>query len=344
MAYNTHDIILKNTTGATITIDDLSGIQISASSQVDVTKLFPFDRLAKSEDLEGYISSNDIVFNVNSFDVDINTALSYLNTKDATSIQGIPVGTTGSGVTATLSGGYVLEYDGDEIQLKFKPYEFKSLRDVNINPDGTYTIDDAEGNTPVPEMSFLDLTDTPTTYSGADEWAVTVTHSGTLNFSPAVSATIIQSATPPDPEDANLWYSTTDNDIFYYDTARNVWLTTTAHNYVFSRSGAVGGAYLAIDAVVDSSAHYWIPKDAILTGVIINSQETLNDSKTYYIRDWTTTLTGGLFTCTDYVYQAFDINVPVDSGTRMRCYVDNAGQSVKNCIVIFEIRWRYDVV
>jgi hypothetical protein len=171
---------------------------------------------------------------------------------------------------------------------------------------------------------------------------VTVTSGGGLKFSPTVAATIIQSETPPDPDDANLWYSTLDNDIFYYDPTRMAWLTTTAHNYVFSRSGAVAGAYLAIDAVVSSSAYYYIPKNAILTGVIINSEETLNSAKTYYIRDGVTDLGG--FTCTNWVYHAFDVNIDVDEGTQMKCYADNVGQSVKNCIVIFEIRWRYDVV
>jgi hypothetical protein len=335
-------IILSNDTGSPITIPDLSGLTILDAVPVNVTELFMYDRLANSEDLYNYVVSSGIVMNVNGFNLSPERAASYLSYKDAAYIKGIPIGSDNEvGVDTTLSGGYVMEYDGDKVELNFKPYEFKSLRDVNIDEEGNYTVS-GTGGSGNPSMGFLDLIDTPTTYSGAEEWAVTVTSGGGLKFSPTVAATIIQSETPPDPDDANLWYSTLDNDIFYYDPTRMAWLTTTAHNYVFSRSGAVAGAYLAIDAVVSSSAYYYIPKNAILTGVIINSEETLNSAKTYYIRDGVTDLGG--FTCTNWVYHAFDVNIDVDEGTQMKCYADNVGQSVKNCIVIFEIRWRYDVV
>jgi len=153
MAVQFYNTFLKNTTDSGITISDLSGIYIPASGTRDITYLFPVHRLIASEDIDGYIANGEVVLNIEGYDLSIERAEIFLSAHDATYLQGIPIGAGGvkskEDVGATASGTLVVQYDPNDEVIKLS------------------------------EIDFLDLGDTPTTYSGYGGMSVTVVSGGT---------------------------------------------------------------------------------------------------------------------------------------------------------------------
>ena len=161
MAVQYYDIALKNTTASGISIGDLSGLTIPASGTINVSDLFPFQRLVSSEDLDPYITSSDIVLNIEGNDLSAENSQIFLSHHNATHIQGVPIGGGDSvGSTyminnaPTFSGIGVLQYDTSEEKVKLD------------------------------EINFLNIADTPDSYAGYDNYIVHVNSTATgLDFS-----------------------------------------------------------------------------------------------------------------------------------------------------------------
>lgn len=178
MAVQYYNIILKNITDSDIVIPDLSGLTVPAFGTNDVTDIFSFHRLVMSDDIDDYIESGSIVLDVDGEEIATSDATVFLSHHNATHIQGVPIGGGGVSFTTSLSGGQVIEYNADDQQFNFKPYKLSELNDVTVNSNGSITIDGDDGNLLVPEISFLDLTDTENTYSGKENYNIRVKSDG----------------------------------------------------------------------------------------------------------------------------------------------------------------------
>jgi len=190
---------------------------------------------------------------------------------------------------------------------------------------------------------FLDLVDTPTTYSGSGGKYVRVNPNNPtqLVFDNAIVGVTSSGTEPPDHNETNLWYNTTANIFFYWDPTREKWLSTNTINYLFSFSGNIDGLYLMIGDVVNSYAYFPIPRDACITTIIASAYNTDNSSKGFEIRNTSTTLFS--FNLTNWEYSNFDANVDLDAGTRLKCFCSSAGARCRDPIITVEIRWRYDL-
>jgi hypothetical protein len=309
-----HTIILENTTSSGITIPDLSGLYIPASGTIDITDLFPNHRLEYSADLESYITSSGIVVNIDTFDLSPDRALRFFSPHDATSIQGFAIGhQIGTQQVTTVSGQpKVLKYDAGEGLVGFDSLE------------------------------FLELKDTPTTYSGRAGQTATVnpTEDGmVLTYAqPGATAT---GTLPPDPQETNLWYSSEDHQLYYWDENRADWLSIMSHYYMWTNLGAADGSYMSIGNLSHSSAYYYIPRAATVISVSSSAQKTQESSKGFQIE---TAASGTVleFSHTDWVYRDNTVNVRLDPEDEMKAYITSAGQSIRNPIVTLEIKWRYE--
>ena len=179
MAVQYYEMVLKNTTGNGININDLSGLYIPASGTRDITDLFPFQRLIYSQDLDTLISGGELVLNVEGEDLPIDYAQVFLSHHNATHIQGVPIGGNRPQpyITDTLSGGYIIEYDADNEKFDFNEFKLSSLRDVTVNENGSFIVEGATNNYTAP-TDFTSLVDTPDTYSGSENLYTRVTTTG----------------------------------------------------------------------------------------------------------------------------------------------------------------------
>ena len=155
MSVQLYDTVLKNTTSSGISISDLSGLYIPASGTVDITDLFPFQRLIYSLDLENVLVSSGVVLNIEGYDLSAERAQIFLSHHDATYIQGIPVGGSCVGIdAANIPGNLIVKYNRAENQINLE------------------------------EVDFLGLSDTPASYSGRNNYLVHVNSTATgLDFS-----------------------------------------------------------------------------------------------------------------------------------------------------------------
>lgn len=161
MSVQYYDILFKNTTSSGISLGDLSGLHIPVSGTVNVSGLFPFQRLVSSEELDPYITNSGIVVNVEGNDLTSEEAVVFLSHHNATHIQGVPIGggdTVGRTYminnAPTFSGIGVLQYDASEEKVKLD------------------------------EINFLNIADTPDSYAGYDNYIVHVNSTATgLDFS-----------------------------------------------------------------------------------------------------------------------------------------------------------------
>ena len=320
MAVQYYDIVLKNTTSSGITIRDLSGLYIPASGTREIGDLFPFHRLVSSEDIDPYVTNSGIVVNVEGEDLDAYAAQIFLSHHNATHIQGVPIGAGPAGPKnfgddfTTHSGIVVLQY----------------------NPDNE--------NVTMEKLDFLDLGDTPVTYSGSQAgYAAVVNPTGDgVIFGPPIPGATFSGTEPPNPSLSNIWYNEADNVLYYWDINRVKWLSVFTNNYLFTYGGAADGTYMTIGNVSHDSAYYYMPRPACIVGVTANAQNTQNDTKSFTIEDYATSSGILDFQLTDWVYRSFNENADVDEGVEIKCYISNEGLAVRNPVVMMEIRWRYD--
>ena len=319
MAVQFYDILFKNTTSSGISIPDLSGLTISASGTANVSDLFPFQRLVSSEDLDPYITNSGIVLNVEGNDLSAEQAVIFLSHHNATHIQGIPVGgsaTPGPQTMSvpTVSGVVVLQYDSSDDKVKL---------------DG---------------LNFTDLADAPSTYSGAQAgYAAVVNPAGNgVIFGPSVPGATFSGSEPPNPSLSNIWYNDDDNVLYYWDTNRLKWLSIFTNNYLFTYGGAADGTYMTIGNVSHDSAYYYIPRPACIVGVTANAQASQNATKNFTLEDASTSSGVLDFQMANWVYRSFAEDADVDEGVELKCYVNAEGLSVRNPVVMMEVRWRYD--
>jgi hypothetical protein len=191
---------------------------------------------------------------------------------------------------------------------------------------------------------FLDLLDTPTTYSGAGGKYVRVDPNNPteLMFENAIVGVTSSGTEPPDYNETNLWYNTTANIFFYYDPTRGKWLSTNSVSYLFSYPGNIDGFYLMIGAVANSSLYFPILADACITAVTAAADQSDNSSKGFEIRDDTTSVFS--FNLSNWEYSNFNVNVNLSAGAKLKCFCVAADTKCKDPIVTVEIRWRYDVI
>jgi hypothetical protein len=184
---------------------------------------------------------------------------------------------------------------------------------------------------------FIELIDTPPAYAGYAGYSVVVnnTEDG-LIFQQTTST----GTTPPaSGTGQNLWFNEEDATLYYWDDMRLHWLTVYTNNYLFARGAAVDGSYLAIGDVTHSSAYYYMPRQGVITGLAINAENSQNSSKTFEIRNNSTTLLS--VTCSNWEYRNFDLDVDVSDNYALKCYAISDGLAVRNPVAVVEIRWKY---
>jgi len=189
--------------------------------------------------------------------------------------------------------------------------------------------------------TFLDLTDTPDSYTGyANQYVrVNETEDG-LVFAPA----ILSSGTePPASGTGGIWYNNTNQIIYYWDEVRNKWLSVYTHNYLFTYSGNIDGLYMSVGNVVNSYAHFHIIRDATITSVTADQDPILSaqPDKGYQIQANGAPIYS--FNMVSNEYTNTGLNVDVNTDDELQMYVVAAGARVRDPIVNLELRWRYDI-
>jgi len=192
---------------------------------------------------------------------------------------------------------------------------------------------------PIPD-NFISLDDTPTTYSGENYRYVRVNESGEqVYFNSVIGGTIVSGTTPPDPNEASLWYNNDDFIIYHWDSDRNEWLSNDLHNYLFTYQGNCDGLYLSIGDLRHAYAHYPIPRVAAITGIIATAEERNNSSKGFQIRNDVSVLT--TFNLNNWQYSDMSASINLDQDTKLKVYCVSAGGRCRNPAVTIEVRWRY---
>jgi len=314
MSIQYYNIILKNTTSSGITIPDLSGLTIPASGTRDITDIFPFDRLVKSEDMDGYITNSGIVLNVEGNDLDADRARIFLSYHDATYIQGVPIAASdplGRSEFIPENGELVLKYD----------------RELEMAGLGS--------------ISFLELVDSPTTYTGIGNSVIINEAGDGLTYGEATASSIIASLTPPASGTNNIWFNLNDNAIYYYDESRLEWLSVVTHTYLYTYNAAISAAFMTVGNVSTSFAHFSFTRPACI--VAINAHgDSGNASKGFELTDRNTEYVYKTFYMTNYEYYNNAEDVELDTGAELQIYVRSEGQGIKYPIIQLEIKWRYE--
>jgi len=191
------------------------------------------------------------------------------------------------------------------------------------------------------QEDFISLEDTPTTYSGGNARYVRVDESGQrVYFNTVIGGTIVSGTTPPDSEEASLWYNNEDLIIYHWDQDRNLWLSNDLHNYLFTYQGNCDGLYLSIGDLRHAYAHYPIPRPSAITGIIAVAERRNNSSKGFEIRDGGSTLSS--FNLSNWLYSNMNANIALDEDTKLQIFCSAAGGRCRNPAVTLEVRWRYE--
>jgi len=191
------------------------------------------------------------------------------------------------------------------------------------------------------QNEFVELIDTPTTYSGQAGAHVMVNeYEDGLVFIPEPPGTIVSGTTPPGSNDL-LWYNGEDNNIYYYDTSRGKWLTVFTHNYLFTYSGNIDGLYLSVGNVVNSYAHFHILRDATITAMTADQDAfgSSQDDKGYEIQVDGANVFSFNMVLHEYTNEA--MNVDISTGGSLQMYCTAVGSRARDPIVNLELKWRY---
>lgn len=192
--------------------------------------------------------------------------------------------------------------------------------------------------------NFINLYDTPTTYSGYGDTShfVKIKSDATgLEFAPAMTGTTSSGV----PSGSMLWFNSDPewNTFFLYDPNREKWLSVMRHTYLFAYAGAGSGQYMSIGNVTHSSAYYYVPRNGTITGIMASSEHAQNPSKIFQLYDGVTTISGGLFQCSNWEYTDLAADINIDAGTELKLHIISDGSVVRNPIVTIEVAWRFDV-
>lgn len=71
-------VIIKNNTESPISINDLSGVTVDSTSQLELTDIFYFYDIVKSINLKTYVSNGNIIINDGNNDLSISNALNHI--------------------------------------------------------------------------------------------------------------------------------------------------------------------------------------------------------------------------------------------------------------------------
>lgn len=187
---------------------------------------------------------------------------------------------------------------------------------------------------------FISLDDTPTTYSGGNYKYVRVNENqDKVYFNTVIGGVTVSGTTPPDPNEASVWYNTDDLIIYRWDPARGSWLSSDLHSYLFSYQGAASGLYMSIGNVGHEDAYYYIARPATVTGIIMGSESKGESAKTFQVVNGSTVLSS--FTGSNFKYRNMSANVELPDEAELKVFITSAGQACRNPIVVLEIRWRY---
>ena len=248
----------------------------------------------------------------------------------------------------------MMGYDGTELYISStisgvraaQPYQMVRYDQLT---ESSGTLQDQIDNIDLEAQDeFIELTDTPTTYSGYSDYIVSVKNDETgLEFIAAAPATLVSGTTPPST--SNIWYNSNDHIIYYYDSSRGAWLSTTSVNYLFSYDGNIDGLYMSVGNVANSYAHFRIIRDATVVSVIADQDALLSSHSTKTFEVHTETVVSG--TPTDSIVYSFDmlnhtytnenLNVDIDSESLLRIWVHPVGAKIRDPIVTLELKWRY---
>lgn len=189
--------------------------------------------------------------------------------------------------------------------------------------------------------SFLDLTDTPDSYTGYAGYRVTVndTEDGLV-----FSSSIVTSGTePPASGTGGIWYNNNNSLLYYWDEVRNKWLSVYTHSYLFTYSGNIDGLYMSIGNVVSSYAHFNMLRDATIVSVTADVDPVLSvaPTKAFEIRADQSSIYN--FSLVNFTYTNETLNVDIDTNQQLQMYVSDVDARVRDPIVVLELRWRYDI-
>lgn len=79
-------VIIKNNTESPISINDLSGVTVDSTSQLELTDIFYFYDIVKSINLKTYVSNGNIIINDGNNDLSIENGLEHITIKSGYSV------------------------------------------------------------------------------------------------------------------------------------------------------------------------------------------------------------------------------------------------------------------
>ena len=190
------------------------------------------------------------------------------------------------------------------------------------------------------QNEFIELIDTPTTYSGQEGYHTVVNSSadGLIFTYP----TIVSGTAPPASGTSGMWYNNNDNIIYYWDEGRDKWLSVYTHNYLFTYSGNIDGLYMSVGNVVNSYAHFHILRDATITALTADQDIASSQAdKGYEIQVDGSSVFNFNVTLHEYINENLNVDIPEDG--KLQAYVVALGARVRDPILNLELRWRYSV-
>lgn len=244
---------------------------------------------------------------------------------------------------ATISG--FVAYDGvDQPGKEDNAYGIDLFfQKAYVSPDWDFmaTSDTVGGGAGSQSDEFVELLDTPTTYSGYAGSHVMVKDSENgLEFVTEPPGTVISGTVPPD-NNTSLWYNSNDDIIYYWDETRMSWLSTSIINYLFTYSGNIDGLYLSVGNVVDSYAHYNMTRPAAIVSISADQNPTGSlATKGYDIIASAVTVYS--FNMVNDTYSNTNLNVELDQSAELQMFCVAAGARARDPIINLELRWRYE--
>jgi len=189
--------------------------------------------------------------------------------------------------------------------------------------------------------TFLDLTDTPESYTGYANKYVVVNEAETgLVFSDAI---VVSGTEPPASGTGTIWYNNGNSLLYYWDDTRNKWLSAYTHSFLFTYSGNIDGLYMSIGNVVNSYAHFNMLRDATIVSVTADVDPVLSQTPTKAFEIQADQSSIYNFSLVNYTYTDETLNVDIDAAQQLQMFVSTADARVRDPIVVLELRWRYDI-
>ena len=145
-------------------------------------------------------------------------------------------------------------------------------------------------------------------------------------------------------ESGETFFDPIDGIPYFYDSSRGKWLASDRTLQVLARDGSVKGAYLRISGVNNADTGYYTHNDATIVGVFCTSY-TGDTTHNFELRD----AGAGHAYIFDFTYPGAlsyinsNLNIDIDQGTLLQCYVADSGSPVSDTICQILVARRYDV-